>query len=119
MIVDVTLKGLKCDRCGKLDCAVGDYSDHDPIVAKAEYQKQLVENALDSDWMERDGKHYCDHCWALDDQDNASPLPLIEKCRVCGATDKPYDVVVMQNETSVWWQAEDLCVDCAAKALFK
>lgn len=60
MIVKENFYNVECDCCHCL--ANEDWWQVDENAAK--------EDALDGDWREFEGKHYCPNCWKLDDDDN-------------------------------------------------
>ena len=60
MIVKENFYNVECDCCYCL--ANEDLWQVDENTAK--------EKALDGDWREFEGKHYCPNCWKLDDDDN-------------------------------------------------
>lgn len=60
MIVKEYFYNVECDCCHCL--ANEDLWQVDENTAK--------ENALDNDWREFEGKHYCPKCWKLDDDEN-------------------------------------------------
>jgi len=62
MIKKVEMETCICDNCG-VDIADldGQYS-----AFGSEYLKQVME---DSDWIEKDGNHYCFYCYGYDDND--------------------------------------------------
>ena len=60
MIIKKYFYNVECDCCHCL--ANEDCWQVDEATAK--------EDALDNDWREFEGKHYCPNCWKLDDDDN-------------------------------------------------
>ena len=59
-IVKECFYNVECDRCGKL--ANEELWKDDEAFAK--------EEAVDSGFIEVDGKHYCPDCYTIDDEDN-------------------------------------------------
>lgn len=59
MIVSDTFYGVKCNRCLEL------FEDGEHSFWTDEYG--AVENAIDSEWMEQNGKHYCTECYEIDE----------------------------------------------------
>lgn len=58
-----------CDNCGKdsnEDSEYSCYSDKD----------HAEENAIESDWIQEEDKHYCDECFSYDDDDNLIIKPI-------------------------------------------
>lgn len=60
MIIDRQFHNIKCDACGRLIDDETWWDDKDAIPA--------ILN--DCDWIECEGRHYCDECWEHDDDDN-------------------------------------------------
>lgn len=63
MIKEVTMYTVICDNCGhdvNKDAEYSAWNDRD----------YAVECALESDWIEKDDKHYCPECFSYDDDDN-------------------------------------------------
>lgn len=60
MIIKEIFYGVKCDRCGKI------HNDGDHEFWNDEHSP--VEYAMDSDWIEKENKHYCDDCYELSDE---------------------------------------------------
>ena len=60
MIVSEIFYGVKCNRCGEHfeDGEHSFWSDED----------NAIENAMDSEWIEIKGKHYCTNCHELDEK---------------------------------------------------
>lgn len=66
MKVQVTAMKLVCDCCGETyednngwTCIVGDVDGSD-----------IEQEALNDDWLELGGKHYCPKCYSIDEDDN-------------------------------------------------
>lgn len=59
MIKQVTMHSVVCDRCGKT-------FEADDIIAWTD-ECSAREYALDSEWKEIDGKHYCPDCYEYDE----------------------------------------------------
>ena len=61
MIVSEIFYGVKCNRCGEQyeDGEHSFWSDED----------NAIENAMESEWIEEKGKHYCDKCFHYNDED--------------------------------------------------
>lgn len=59
MIVSETFYGVKCNRCLEL------FEDGEHSFWTDECG--VVENAIDYEWIEQDGKHYCTECYELDE----------------------------------------------------
>lgn len=62
MIVKKIFYGIQCDRCGEM------YNDGDHEFWFDE--DSAIEYAIESEWIEKDGKHYCYDCYEVDDKDN-------------------------------------------------
>ena len=58
-IVKKNFYNVECDRCGKL-------SEEESWWEDKEFVK---ENAVESGFIEVDGKHYCPNCYTIDDDD--------------------------------------------------
>lgn len=59
---------LICDRCKELfeSSGINGYTDDGSVL----------ENAMESDWIEYEGKHYCPECYHVDEEmDELVPLP--------------------------------------------
>lgn len=64
MIYPVTMYAGKCDTCGaKIKLGGGDYTAYGE-------EWHIEEDMKNSDWLIKEGKHYCDDCWSYDDEDN-------------------------------------------------
>ena len=62
MIKEITMYTVICDNCG-IDSNEGqEYSCWGE-------SSHAVDCALDSDWHEHEGKHYCDYCFSWGDED--------------------------------------------------
>lgn len=59
MIKPVTMYSVICDRCGKI------YGEDDGIIAWTD-EGTAKEQALESEWLEIGGKHYCPDCYELE-----------------------------------------------------
>ena len=67
MIITEVFYGVKCDRCGEIyeDSEHSFYSDED----------SAQQNALDDEWGELNGKHYCPNCHIIDEEkDEVKPF---------------------------------------------
>lgn len=75
MLITSTFYNVQCDRCRK------EYEDYDYTWTADEHD--AVERALDNDWVEIDGKHYCPDCVMekpnAEYDDEYIPLPDIPK----------------------------------------
>ena len=60
MIKPVTMYSVICDRCGKI------YRD-DSIIAWSD-EGTAKEQALESEWVEIEDKHYCPDCYEFDEK---------------------------------------------------
>ena len=61
MIVDRQFHNIKCDACGRLIDDETWWDDKDALTT------QILD---DCNWIECEGRHYCDECWEYDDDDN-------------------------------------------------
>ena len=61
MIVDRQFHNIKCDACGRLIDDETWWDDKDALTT------QILN---DCNWIECEGRHYCDECWEHDDDDN-------------------------------------------------
>ena len=59
MIKPVTMYSVVCDGCGKV-------FNVDDMIAWSD-KISAVEQANESGWLERKGKHYCPNCWGYDE----------------------------------------------------
>ncbi len=58
-----------CDNCGEDIGASSEYSCwNDSSYAE--------ENAMESDWIKHDGKHYCPECYSYNDNDELILKPI-------------------------------------------
>lgn len=62
MIEELKMYTVLCDNCGADSCDGGEYSGY---VDKS----TALDNAMNSDFIEHEEKHYCDNCWSYDDND--------------------------------------------------
>jgi len=60
MIITEVFYGIKCDRCGKL------FEDGEHSFWCDE--SSAIENSSDSDWSEKNGKHYCPNCHEVNEE---------------------------------------------------
>lgn len=51
-----------CDNCQKDIGAEQEYSCWND-------EQSAKENAMEADWIEKDGSHYCDECYEMNDND--------------------------------------------------
>jgi hypothetical protein len=60
MIITEVFYGIKCDRCGEIfeDGEHSFWSD----------ESSAIENATDSEWGEKNSKHYCSNCHEKDEE---------------------------------------------------
>ena len=61
MIVKEIFYGVECDRCKELH----NDGDHEFWFD----EDSAVEYAIQSDWIKHNGKHYCEDCYEIDDED--------------------------------------------------
>ena len=61
MIVDRQFHNIKCDACGRLIDDEMWWDDKDALTT------QILNEC---NWIECEGRHYCDECWEHDDDDN-------------------------------------------------
>jgi len=59
----VEMYTVVCDNC---NTDIGSMQDYCALNDK----EAAEENALASDWIKVDNKHYCDECFSYDDSDN-------------------------------------------------
>lgn len=68
MIIAEVFYGVKCDRCGEI-C---DDTEHAYYMDESE----ATEQALESEWGEINGKHYCPNCHIVNEEtDEVEPFP--------------------------------------------
>ena len=60
MIISEIFYGVKCNRCGE------QYEDDEHSFWSDE--DNAIENAIESEWMEDKGKHYCTNCYDFDEE---------------------------------------------------
>lgn len=60
MIVSEIFYGVKCNRCGE------QYEDGEHSFWSDEYN--AIENAIESEWIEEKGKHYCTECYEYNEE---------------------------------------------------
>lgn len=79
MIVSDIFYGLKCDRCGEF------YEDGDHSFWSD--KESAIEYSHDSDWVEKNDKHYCPKCYDLDEETDEitirEPFPRLVKQIEC------------------------------------
>lgn len=68
MIVKEIFHGVKCNRCGEI---YNDTEDHSYFHDES----NAVECALDNDWIEQNGKHYCPGCFITDEDGTEAIKP--------------------------------------------
>ena len=91
MIRPITIYTVICDRCGK------DVNQDEEYLGWKD-SGYAVECAVDSyEWIELNGKHYCDDCWEWNDEDEVTiTSPTSDK-----TPPQPHDQVdYTQPETS-------------------
>lgn len=64
MIKEVKSYCLRCDNCDKM------YIENCNNYCIWLEENIAIENAMDEDWIEHEGKHYCPSCYEVDDNDN-------------------------------------------------
>lgn len=62
MIVSEIFYGLKCNRCGEV------YEDGEHSFWSDE--SSAIENAIESEWHEEKGKHYCTNCHSKSEEND-------------------------------------------------
>lgn len=63
MIVEVEMYTVECDNCKTVSGADSEFSCWgDKAIA--------LEDAIENNWIEHEGKHYCPNCYTIDDDDN-------------------------------------------------
>lgn len=67
MITTEIFYGIQCNRC-KEDFQ--DYNDHSFWIDKS----SAIEQAMDSEWIEEKGKHYCPNCYELDEETDENKI---------------------------------------------
>ena len=60
MIVPEIFYGVKCNRCGEM-FESGDYAYYSD-------ESSVLDEALECDWIEQNGKHYCPNCYTQDEE---------------------------------------------------
>lgn len=63
MLQELKMYTILCDNCKADSCDGGEYYGY-------VCQDTARDNAMDSDFIEHEGKHYCSNCWSHDDDDN-------------------------------------------------
>lgn len=72
MVIAEVFYGVKCDRCGE----IYESGEHAYYMDESEAQEQ----ALESEWGELNGKHYCPNCHSVDEEtDEIKPFPAFPK----------------------------------------
>lgn len=72
MIVAEVFYGVKCDRCGE----IYESGEHAYFMDESE----AIEQALESEWGELNGKHYCPNCHMVNSEtDEVTPFPAFPK----------------------------------------
>lgn len=69
MIISEIFYGLKCNRCGET------YEDGEHSFWSDE--SSAIENAMESEWHEEKGKHYCTNCH--DKKDDTDEITVFEE----------------------------------------
>jgi Zn finger protein HypA/HybF involved in hydrogenase expression len=62
MIIKVEMYTVECDNCKETRGQHGDYSCWND-------ENYALEEAIDNEWTEREGNHYCPECHSWDDED--------------------------------------------------
>ena len=62
--------GVVCDNCNK-----GCIDEDNGFVAWSD-ESSAKDNAIDSEWIEENEKHYCPDCFEYDDDDNLILKPI-------------------------------------------
>lgn len=63
MIIEVTMYTVECDNCKTTSGQNAEYSCwNDDAYA--------LEDAIDNEWVEHEGKHYCPNCHKVDEEGN-------------------------------------------------
>lgn len=68
MIVAETFYGIKCNRCNEL------FDDGEHSFWNDENSAE--ENAMESEWIEEKGKHYCTKCYEYNDEKDENVIKL-------------------------------------------
>lgn len=69
MIVKVEMYTVECDNCKSTRGQDSEYSCWND-------ENYALDEAIDHDWIEHEGKHYCPSCYKIDNDDN---ITIIEK----------------------------------------
>ena len=70
MIKEVKSYSLICDNCNEI--YIENCNDYSIWLDES----TAIEDAMNEDWIENEGKHYCPNCYELDDNYN---IVIIEK----------------------------------------
>lgn len=77
MIKPVTMYSVVCDRCGKT------YNENDGVIAWLD-EGTARGQALESEWIEIEDKHYCPDCYEFNDELDENVPKFIYKNDVLG-----------------------------------
>jgi len=67
MIVASVFYGLKCNRCGSM------HENSDGYTYMMD-EGQILEDALENEWAEKDGKHYCPNCYIPSEDEDSDEI---------------------------------------------
>lgn len=69
MIVDAIFYGIKCDRCGSIHEGGEGYTY---MMDKS----SILEDALENEWVENNGKHYCPNCYIPSEDEDSEEITI-------------------------------------------
>ena len=92
MIVSEIFYGVKCNRCGEQyeDGEHSFWSDED----------NAIENAIESEWIEEKGKHYCTECYEYNEEKDEN-LPKIDFPEYIKKTKKFIDKMLLSYSAKI------------------
>ena len=92
MIVSEIFYGVKCNRCGEQyeDGEHSFWSDED----------NAIENAMESEWIEEKGKHYCTECYEYNEEKDEN-LPKIDFPEYIKKTKKFIDKMLLSYSAKI------------------
>lgn len=97
MVTQQIFYGLKCNRC-QCEFEDGDQSHFSD-------EETVIEYALESDWIEKNGKHYCSDCYDIDEDTNQ--VTILEEFPEHLKTIRNFIEKVVKGRTSVSEDSKD------------